>query len=152
MTDAILQTLDIECSRDAEILRIISEVRDVFENHFDRNWFSLLIDDMPIDPGMVREIRRLVSLKNIFPGEEWQIWQGVQALSDFVLLVKRFLLPMLKERLGISSLIPARRVGDPTQLIIRKFVAFTFPYNLERLKVLTEKLRAHLVFHYPFLH
>jgi hypothetical protein len=146
MAELALHAPDIPVSSDSEILHIIAEVRDVFENHFDRTWFALLIDSRTI-----REIRTLVSLRSIFPGEEWEILQGVEDLEAFIGHVKRFLLPALRERLGISWLMPARRTRDRTQLIIKKFVAFTFPYNLERLRVLTEKLKASLLFHYPFL-
>jgi hypothetical protein len=65
--------------------------------------------------------------------------------------VKRFLLPVLRERLGISWLFPHKRIRDQRQIILRKFVAFTFPYNLERLRRLNETLKARLLFHYPFL-
>ena len=151
MADALLEPVPIAYARDREILKIISDVRDIFENHFDRTWFSMLIDGMPVDLRTVRGIRQMVSLRSIFPGEEWEIWQGVQELEVFISHVKRFLLPVLKERLGISWLFPQRRVRDPSQYIIRKFVAFTFPYNLERLRMLTEKLKSSLQFHYPFL-
>ena len=151
MADALLDPRTPAYARDHEILRIISDVREVFEHHFDRTWFSMLIDGMPVDVRTVRGIRQMVSLRSLFPGEEWEIWQGVQELEVFIAHVKRFLLPVLKERLGISWLFPQRRVRDRGQYIIRKFVAFTFPYNLERLRVLTEKLKACLLLHYPFL-
>ena len=106
---------------------------------------------MPIDFRTVREIRELVSLTSIYPGEEWEIFQGVQELETFYYTVKRFLLPVLKERLGISWLFPQKRVRDPQQYILRKLVAFTFPYNLERLRRLTQKLKVCLLLHYPFL-
>ncbi len=151
MADVLTEPIAQTWSRDREILKIIADVREVFENHFDRTWFSMLIDGMPVDLRTVRGIRLMVSLRSIFPGEEWEIWQGVQELEIFVSHVKRFLLPVLKERLGISWLFPQRRVRDRGQYLIRKFVAFTFPYNLERLRVLTEKLKSTLLFHYPFL-
>ena len=128
-----LESLAHESARDTEILRLIGELRDVFENNFDRTWFSLIIDGMPIDFRTVRDIRELVSLTSLYPGEEWEIFQGVQELETFHRTVKSFLLPVLKERLGISWLIPQKRVRDAQQYIVRKFVAFTFPYNLERL-------------------
>lgn len=149
MADIALET--IERHRDAELLAVIREVRDVFESHFDRTWFSLLIDGMPIDFGSIRDIRRLLTMRNLYPGEEWEILRGVRDLEVFIAHVKCFLLPVLKERLGISQLFPGRQVRDGTQFIIRKFVAFTFPYNLERLQVLTDKLKNLLLFHYPFL-
>jgi hypothetical protein len=151
VADVLLDHITEAWSRDREILGIIADVRDVFENHFDRTWFSMLIDGMPVDMRTVRSIRQMVSMRSVFPGEEWEIWQGVQELEVFIAHVKRFLLPVLKERLGISWLIPQRRVRDRSQYLIRKFVAFTFPYNLERLRVLSEKLKSSLLFHYPFL-
>jgi hypothetical protein len=151
VADTALAQLECGQESESEILRLLGEVREVFENHFDRTWFSILIDDMPIDLRSVREIRHIVSLKRIFPGEEKEIWQGVRDLEEFIANVRRFLLPMLRERLRVSRLYPAQRVKDRTQLIIRAFVAFTFPYNLERLRVLTSKLKSRLLFHYPFL-
>lgn len=135
----------------AEIIRLIGELRDVFENNFDRTWFSLILDGIPIDLRTVRNIRGLVSLTSVYPGEEWQILRGIEELEAFHATVKRFLLPVLKERLGISWLLPQKRVRDPHQYILRKFVAFTFPYNLERLRRLTLRLKAKLLLHYPSL-
>ena len=151
MSEAALQSIDQQSQRDTEILRIIGELRDVFENHFDRTWFSLIIDGMPIDFRTVRDIRELVSLTSLYPGEERQLYQGVGELETFHQTVKRFLLPVLRERLGISFLFPQKRVLDPQQYILRKFVAFTFPYNLERLRRLTQKLKTCLLLYYPFL-
>jgi hypothetical protein len=151
VSEATLETIDYQFARDSELLKLIGELRDVFENHFDRTWFSLIIDGMPIDFRTVRDIRELVSLTSIYPGEEWQIFQGVQELETFHRTVKRFLLPVLKERLGISWLLPQKRVRDAQQYILRKFVAFTFPYNLERLRRLTQKLKSCLLSYYPFL-
>jgi hypothetical protein len=151
LSEAALQTIEKQSNRDTEILRLIGELREVFENHFDRTWFSLIIDGMPIDFHTVRDIRELVSLTSLYPGEERQLFQGVQELETFHKTVKRFLLPVLRERLGISWLFPQKRVRDTQQYILRKFVAFTFPYNLERLRRLTQNLKSCLLLYYPFL-
>ncbi len=151
MSEVALEQITREAARDTEILRLIGELKNVFENHFDRTWFSLIIDGMPVDVRTVRYIRELVSLTSLYPGEEWQLWDGILELETFHLTVKRFLLPVLKERLGISWLFPQKRVRDTQQYILRKFVAFTFPYNLERLFRLTQKLKSCLLLHYPYL-
>ncbi len=151
MSDTVLQTIEKDLARDAQILQIIGELKNVFENHFDRTWFSLVIDGIPIDFRTVRDIREMVSLTSLYPGQEWVVWQGIVELETFYQTVKRFLLPVLKERLGISWLLPQRRVRDRQQYILRKFVAFTFPYNLERLRKLTQRLKAALLSYYPFL-
>ncbi|HEY9595616.1 MAG TPA: hypothetical protein VHE79_14150 [Spirochaetia bacterium] len=140
-----------QCDADSEILKLIAELKDVFENHFDRTWFSLLLDELPVDLRTMRDIRELVTITVLYPGEERLVWQGVLELETFTLAVKHFLLPVLKERLGVSWLLPQKRVRDTQQYILRKFVAFTFPYNLERLRRLTAKLKACLLLYYPWL-
>ena len=143
--------LEAQTRRDTDLLRLIGKVREIFENNFDRTWFSIIIDGLPIDFRTVREIREMVSLKTLYPGEEWDIFQGVLELETFVRTVRRLLLPVLKERLGISWLFPTRRVRDRTQYMLRKFVAITFPYNLERLHAATLKLKDGLLSYYPHL-
>ena len=137
--------------RDAYLLALIGQVRDIFENHFDRTWFSVIIDGLPIDFRTVREIRQMVGLTALYPGEEWQIYQAVLELETFILTVRRQLLPVLKERLGISWLFPSRRVRDRNQFLLRKLVAITFPYNLERLRAATLRLKDGLLSYYPRL-
>jgi len=151
VSEAALESAAASSRVDEEILALLAELREVFENHFDRTWFSLIIDGVPIDLRTMRDIRDIVSLTSLYPGEEWLIYRGALELETFYRTVRRFLLPVLKERLGISWLLPARRVKDARQYIVRKFVAFTFPYNLERLRRLTQRLKATLLLHYPFL-
>ena len=136
---------------DPQLLKLIHITRDLFENHFDRTWFSLIIDGLPIDFRTVREIRELVSMESIHPGDERVIYQGVLELEQFVRHVRQFLLPDLKERLRVSCLFPDRMVKDKTAYIIRRFVVYTFPYNLQRLAYLAGELKSHLLRKYPYL-
>ena len=133
------------------LLPLICKIRRVFEDHFDRTWFAIIIDGLPIDFRTIRIIRELVGLQSIHVGDEWFIYQAVVELSRFSLLIRKFLLPVLKERLGVSGLMPHRVVRDRTQYILRRFVAYTFPYNLERLEALTGQLRSSLLSAFPSL-
>jgi len=145
------EELDAQNRRDAHLLVLIGQVRDIFENHFDRTWFSVIIDGLPIDFRTVREIRQMVGLTALYPGEEWQVYQAVRELETFIVTVRRQLLPVLRERLGISWLFPGRRVRDRNQVMLRKLVAITFPYNLERLRAATLRLKDGLLSYYPRL-
>jgi hypothetical protein len=137
--------------RDAHLLDLIGQVRDIFESHFDRTWFSVVVDGLPIDFRTVREIRQMVGLTALYPGEEWQVYQAVLELETFIVTVRRQLLPVLRERLGISWLFPGRRVRDRNQVMLRKLVAITFPHNLERLRSATLRLKDGLLSYYPRL-
>lgn len=149
--ESIDEELERQSRRDEHLLRLIGQVRDIFENHFDRTWFSVIIDGLPIDFRTIREIRQMVALKTLYPGEEREIHQGVLELERFVQTVRRQLLPVLRERLGISWLFPGRRVRDRHQALLRRLVAITFPYNLERLRLATQRLKEGLLSSYPHL-
>jgi hypothetical protein len=145
------EELERQNRRDAHLLDLIGQVRDIFENQFDRTWFSVVVDGLPIDFRTVREIRQMVGLKALYPGEEWEIYQAVLELETFIVTVRRQLLPVLRERLGISWLFPGRRVRDRNQILLRKLVAITFPHNLERLRAATVRLKDGLLSYYPRL-
>jgi hypothetical protein len=137
-------TAMLQQKQEDRVSGLIRQIRQVFENHFDRTWFSLIIDGLPIDFRTVREIRELVSLHFVQKGDEAAIRLGAQELESFIRLVRRYLLPVIKERLGVSGLHPETRVKDPEQYLIRRLVAYTFPYNLERLERLAGELKAAL--------
>jgi hypothetical protein len=141
---------EVDASSDS-LLPVLRKIRQVFEDHFDRTWFSIVIDGLPIDFRTIRIIRGLVALESVHKGDEWFIYEAVLELERFVLLVRKYLLPVLKERLGVSRLVPHRLVRDETQYILRRLVVYTFPFNLQRLAELNQVLKRRLLEHYPSL-
>ena len=67
----------------------------------------------------------------------------VAKLEHFIHQLYRYLVPSLREKLGISGLQPIKRERNDGQLLIRRFIAYTFPSNLERLAHLTRILRGY---------
>ena len=133
------------------VLPVIRTIRQVFEDHFDRTWFSVVVDGLPIDFRTIRVIRGLVALESVHRGDEWFIYEAVLELERFVVLARQYLLPVLKERLGVSGLVPDRMVRDRTQYILRRLVVYTFPFNLQRLSELSRILKDRLLDHFPSL-
>ena len=151
MSEIALHPGDAEFSGNFEILRLIGELRDVFENNFDRTWFSLILDGIPVDLRTVRNIRDLVSLTTIYPGRGVADMAGDPGIGSLPCHGEAVSPPRPQGEARDSWLLPQKRVRDPHQYILRKFVAFTFPYNLERLRRLTLKLKAKLLAYYPSL-
>ena len=52
------------------LLPVIRKIRQVFEDHFDRTWFSIIIDGLPFDFRTIRIIRELATLQSIHVGDE----------------------------------------------------------------------------------
>ena len=133
----------------SEIVDCIRRIRDVFEQNFDRAWFGVLMDDVPMGIRTLREIRNLVLFDSIYPGDEHDIHTGLLELEDFVKTIRMYLLPLIREKLGISKLQPRALVRDRNQYLLRRLLAYTFPYNVERLASLTRELRLCLSSTYP---
>jgi hypothetical protein len=133
----------------SEIIDCIRRIREVFEQNFDRAWFAVLMDDVPMGIRNLREIRSLVNLDSIYPGDEDDIHSGLLELEEFVMAMRKYLLPLIREKLGISRLCPRALVRDRNQYLLRRLLAYTFPYNVERLASLTRDLRLCLSTYYP---
>lgn len=119
----------------------LEALREHFNEHFDRGWLAMIIDDLPLDVSLLRQIRQLLSLTVVYPEDLPEILYGVERLQQFVLELRRHLLPVLRDRLGVSGLSLARpRRGDDR--LYRQFLCMTFPYNLTRLEELARNLHS----------
>lgn len=117
------------------------ELRNVFEELFDKSWLIIILENLPFDLRTIREIRNFLCTENISDADVPAIWHKIEELETFIKVIKIYLLPVLKERLGISHLSPERMVLDKTQLVVRRFIAYTLPHNLQRLNVLTQQFK-----------
>ena len=89
----------------------------------------------------MNEIRELMNHDAFFL-EPDRLAARLALLDGYIQHLRRYLLPGLREKLGISGLLPAsHRVYGKEQLLLRRLVAYTFPFNLERLSRLASQLR-----------
>ena len=124
------------------LLISIAALREHFSRHFDRGWLAMIIDDLPIDFTTIRQIRQLLTVTEVYPEDLPNIRYGADQLLRFSADLRRYLLPVLRERLGVSGLLPARPAMDDIQRVYRQLLCFTFPFNLAHLDELTRQLLA----------
>jgi hypothetical protein len=117
-------------------------LKRLFESHFDQNWFILLLDELPIDSNTMTELREIMRHESTLVFEPSEVYDRLPILEGFVTTLARYLLPCLREKLGISGFIQNRKYRDKGQILLRKFIAYTFPFNLAEFKLLVERLRA----------
>jgi len=122
------------------LLTTIAALREHFGRHFDRGWLAMIIDDLPIDFTTLRQIRQLLTVTEIYPEDLVSIRYGAEQLEHFAADLRRYLLPVLKERLGVSELLPNRPRFDEVQRVHRQLLCHSFPYNLTRLEELIADL------------
>jgi hypothetical protein len=125
-------------------VRQLGELRDHFDAYFDTGWFGVLLEGSPIHFTVIKEIRAALARHTLYPEDEAALRYGVTLLEQFTSGLRRYLLPVLRERLGISRLRanPPRLSAD--EYVYRQLVAQTFPHNLDRLEELTTRLAAAL--------
>lgn len=122
------------------LLTSIAALRDHFGRHFDRGWLAMIIDDLPIDFTTLRQIRQLLSVTEIHPEDLNSIRFDAEQLQHFAADLRRYLEPVLKERLGVSGLLAHRPQLSDAERVHRQLLCFSFPYNLARLEELTAEL------------
>ena len=128
----------------AGILARVAGIRSSFNNNFENPWFFMLLEGIPIDPILLKDIRDFIRIDEVWAVDEERAAEGIRYLEIFLLTLRRYLLPCIKERLRISNLKPESLVRDPDQLAIRKLVAYSVPLKVDILEDLVKSFKREL--------
>ena len=123
-----------------EIISLVHQIREIFEERFDRSWLAAVIEALPLDPRTIREIRDFLATMEVFPENDQRIESGIEELHRYVWALNKHLIPHAKELLGVSPFTGARQKMDKSQYVLRRLTADTLPYNLAKLERLLEQL------------
>ena len=116
-----------------EIYSRFSAVREQYMSCFDQTWFRILAEECPMERGLQGEIRLFLDS----PRDELEkkdLLYGVSNLEHFVRIIEAYLLPNIKELLGVSGLRPDRRLKNRDQYVHHRLLAEVLPYNVSVLK------------------
>ena len=128
--------------RECLIQECIREIQDHFKAHFDQNWLLLILEDLPIEASIMNDIRSLAEYERPATYDPWEIQRRIPSLDGFIAHLRRYLLPMLREKLGISGLLGRSYLGNREQRLLRGLIACAFPTNLEKLAQLSSRLKS----------
>ncbi|MBN1699026.1 MAG: hypothetical protein JW881_16020 [Spirochaetales bacterium] len=118
---------------------LITELATLLETYFNRNWFFILIEDIPVDIDSIMEMSRLLSIQT--EPDEAKIRELVHGLDQFIQSLRRYVIPFLRQKLRISYLIPHAMIKDKNNLLVYRLIASVFPDNVNRLALLTDMLK-----------
>jgi hypothetical protein len=123
------------------VLSTIDEIRGIFAGHFESGWFLTVLERLSFNTVYLNDIRHLVEMRSLYPSDTYRIRTGVIALQEFIGFSRRYLLPVLRDQLGISGF-TRQQLGDrdPTTRVVKELFASAFPHNIERLSELTDRL------------
>ncbi|MFP4550728.1 MAG: hypothetical protein ACLFNT_07990 [Spirochaetales bacterium] len=119
----------------------LASLQSFFTEHFDRGWLTMQLDDLPIDRVAYRHVRNTLAITSIYPSDMPGVVACVEALFRFIDDLRRYLLPELRDRLGVSGLTRQRRKLDPVTRVQHELLASVFPHNLAELERRTVGLR-----------
>lgn len=128
-----------------QLLKRVAEIRSCYTAHFENQWFSMLMEGIPVDPQLLKEVQDFLKIDESWAIDDRRALEGVRRLELFVLTLRHYLLPSLKERLRISPLRPDMMVRDRDQRAIRALVAYSIPIKIELLDGLTRAFKNALV-------
>ncbi len=132
---------DTPCVSLSDVAAHLRSLNEFFCEHIDRGWLTTQLDDLPVDRLAYRHIRLTLALSVVHQAEMPGIVSCVEGLFSFVEELRRYLLPVLRDRLGISGLTRSRLRLDQVTRVQRELLCIAFPYNLEELERRTIALR-----------
>ena len=137
MSTAVLQTNSLD-----QLQMRLQALRNHFDQHFDRGWLAMIIEDLPLDNSLMPQIRTMLALPVVYADDLPEIRYGVDQLRIFTRELRRHLLPVLRDRLGVSGFNAVRRGRSADERVHRQLLCMTFPHNLRQLEELTDGLAA----------
>lgn len=127
-----------------ELLSRIDQLRLAFEVHFENPWLYMLLDGLPVDPALLKDVRDFLHVDDEWGIDETRAREGVRSLELFIQALRNHLLPCIKEKLRISPLKPEAMIDDPDQRTIRGLVAYSLPIKVALLEDQVKALRRDL--------
>ena len=125
----------------------MAALKDTFERNFEIPWFLALLEGVPVDPLLIKDIRDFFKIDESWAVTEARTREGIHNLELFILTLRHYLLPCIKEKLRISPLRPEMMIKDRDQKAIRSLVAYSMPLKIaildEQLKSFKEFLDGH---------
>lgn len=128
-------------SHSAAILKVIGEIERIYKANFDQSWFVLAVDKLPVDLRNTRDVHMLFQLETLQPGDELILTGAIRELQALATGTRKYVLPNLRDSLGISYFRNRRNEWNEQEYLVRRFHAYTFPHNLARLEELIDQLR-----------
>jgi hypothetical protein len=119
-------------------------LRELFTCSLDSYWFMITTESSPLGDYNLRPIREFLYGGEDRHFDERDINERLDLLEIVVDKVREQVVPVIKEKLQISSLAPDDMVQDHEEFVFRQFVAYTLPHNLKELGKLIRKLRLDL--------
>lgn len=118
----------------------ISRIRNVYQEHFDRSWFTSAFREFPMESRQLQDIRHALSLTSPTIWDLPVLHRGVSALKDFTRLIRHSVLPRAKEMFGYSGYMGPGYKDSPESRLQRRLVLYTLPLNLDRLSTHVKEL------------
>ncbi len=120
--------------------RLLDEMKDLYYGHFYNFWFLSLLEQNAFDSSRLRYIHNMLDVQSDYHPDSIVFSEGIEAIDELILTSKRYLLPALRDKLGISGFSRNSR-NTKEDLVMRNMFCYTFPYNLQRLEELVTELK-----------
>jgi hypothetical protein len=127
----------------------LKEIKDLFDQYFDRPWLLSAMDRSELPQGFVREIRLFLDGKDFYFDEPLLIRDHMNKVDIFLGVIEGAVIPNLKDVLGISTFRDHTKDDKTGDTLTRKFINYTFPHNVRSFHDKFDELRKLLVDTYP---
>jgi hypothetical protein len=119
---------------------VLTEIREIYNEFFNKSYLSGIIEELPVDRSKMHSLYHLLNTPFFSREDIKPLLDAVVYLDYFIAVMSSYLLPELKDQLKISGFYSTDKRGSD-EFILKSFICYTFPSNLEKLKTLTTELK-----------
>ena len=119
---------------------ILTEIKEIYNQFFNKSYLSGIIEELPADKSKMHSLYHILNTSFFSRNDTRILLDAVIYLEYFIMIINHYLLPELKDRLGISGFFRRIPTGSD-EFVIKSFIYYAFPSNLNKLILLTEELK-----------
>jgi len=122
---------------------LFSRLCQLFQGTLDSAWFPLIAEQSHLDLSAIRQFRQFLSDSKYLESHR-ELVEKLTELEKIIFKIRHLVIPHLKEYLQISPLNPNASSLDEEEVLLRRCIAYTLPYNLAELLALISIIRQNL--------
>lgn len=132
------------------IPEICSQLLDTINMTLNQDWFYKLSEELPIySTGDLADIMEFLTIGACDPAagpcqDMKRLQEHCLSLKNIINNIKIFLLPVIREKLGISCLTGHHHDKTTREFVCNSFIAYAFPVNLRKIESCLEDLHREL--------
>lgn len=134
---------------ESKIKELVNDLLKTIDASLNKAWFFAVIEDSPVKPSVITEVVGIFNNESYFSPNLDALAKGCEQLNVVLKEIRQYIIPGLRERLGVSSLTGRKVDKRSDSFIHNSMISYTLPCNVENMERLLGELESFLPPYFP---